>query len=270
MKHFWSMAGVILVIGLIGSPLQAGLVMVYSEENYFQPAAKVVNTAYLDKGHIRVDIKGQNTDQTIIFRQDQQVVWFIENPEGTFMEVSRDDMQMAKGKMEEARAMVEQQMKNLPPEQRKMMEQIMKGQVPVMAPKIKYKKTATGVKIKSWVCDQYDGYLQGEKKEEVWTTDPKNLGIGPEELRVLVSMGEFFETSPQFKASFYKVGFEEGESGDGYSGIPIKGIVYTTGQKEEKRELEEIRRENLQPSLFEIPPGFKKRETYPPGGMRPR
>ncbi|MEO0120163.1 MAG: DUF4412 domain-containing protein, partial [candidate division WOR-3 bacterium] len=148
-----------------------------------------------------------------------------------------------------------EQFKNLPPEQRKKMEEMMKGKMKIETPKIVYKKVATAQKVNQWVCDKYEGYEGKNKVEEIWTTDFSKIGLKPEDLKIMEEMGKFF--SEMMKGvSFYKIQTEKKE--DKFFGVPVRIIGYDKGEKKFKMELKEIKRENLAPTLFEIPKGYKK------------
>lgn len=263
MKYVKSMLGVIFVTGILVSPVEAGVLMISVQESYVNLKGKIHSKTYVERDRMRVEIKGDNTDQTIIFREDKEVFWVIDNKEKTLMEMTKRDLQKIKEKMDEAMKMLEEQLKNMPPEQREMMEQMVKRQMPMKSTqrKIVYKKVASGVKVNRWVCDKYEGYREGRKKKEIWTTDWKRLGLNPEDFKVMKAMGEFFgEFSQGAVSSLYEVGSEEWEKEQGYSGVPVKTIIYSDGQIREKTELKEIQRQDFAASLFDLPQGLKKKE----------
>jgi hypothetical protein len=266
MKHAWFIAIVICAIGLFGSPLEAGVVMLYTEETYTEPSEQVTHKAYLEGERVRVETKGENLDQVFIFRKDKEVFWIIDNTEGTFMEMSKAELQQAKGQMEQAMTMFEEQMKSLPPEQRKMAEEMMKAQMPVKSPKITYKKVATGERVNRWRCEKYVGYAGAEKKEEIWTADLREVDLKKEELELMKYIIDFFEEFSEPQTSFYRIGSEEWEKEQGYSGLPVKGVLFSEGRSYQKTELQEVERRDFSPSLFEVPAGLKK-EKIPSGSM---
>ena len=263
MKYIKSMLSVIFMIGVLVSPVEAGVLMISVQESYVNSKGKIHSEAYVERDRMRVEIKGDDTDQTIIFRKDKEVFWAIDNKEKTLVEITRRDLQKIKEKMDEAMKMFEEQLKNMPPEQREMMEQMMKKQMSMKSTQTKtmYEKVASGEKVNRWVCDKYEGYREGRKKKEIWTTDWKHLGLNPEDFKVMKTMGEFFEEfSKGAASSFYKVGSEEWEKEQGYSGVPVKTIIYSDGQIREKTELKEIQQQDFSASLFDLPKGLKKKE----------
>ena len=195
---------------------------------------------------------------------DQERFWFINSKDKTYMEMTKQDLQKIKEHMDGAMAMMQEQMKNMPPEQRKMMEQMMQNKRPAAKPevsKMAYKKVASGEKINQWTCDKYEGVSKGTDKEELWTTDWQQLGITPEDLKVIQGMGEFFAEFSQRQPFLLKIGSKESEQEPGYAGLPIRTIHYSGTQVRHKTDIKEIRRQDLSASLFELPSGLQKKAT---------
>lgn len=113
---------------------------------------------YMEKDRMRYDMKTEKLDVSAVFRADKGLFWSIDNKKKTYTEIKKADMEKMKKQMEEGMKMMEEQLKNLPSEQRKQMEEMMKGKMKVETPKIVYKKVATGEKVNQWVCDKYEGY----------------------------------------------------------------------------------------------------------------
>jgi Domain of unknown function (DUF4412) len=261
MKLQLCLAGVVLASGMLVSPAEAGLMMVYEQESYGRPG-KEATTVYMDKDRMRTETKGGSADQVFIFRGDKKLYWLIDNRDRTYMEISREDLKELKGKMDEANRTLDEQMKNMPPEQRKMVEAMMKDRMPKQPPRTEYKKVASGVKVNRWVCDQYDGIVGREKKEEVWTADPGQFDLRPEEVQVFDSLREFSEEFSKQGMPFYRIEMEKGKKGSDYTGVPVRMIRFSHGKKVERMELTEAQRKEVAPSMFELPAGYKKKEMH--------
>ncbi|MCM8808398.1 MAG: DUF4412 domain-containing protein [Candidatus Omnitrophica bacterium] len=245
-----------IFLGVLGLSfiLNAGVRMVSDYEDY-EVKEKGTHISYIEKDKMRYDVKTEKRDMAVIFRADKELFWSIDNKKKNYIEITKADMERMKKKMEEGMKMMEEQFKNLPPEQRKKMEEMMKGKMKIETPKIVYKKVATAQKVNQWVCDKYEGYEGKNKVEEIWTTDFSKIGLKPEDLKIMEEMGKFF--SEMMKGvSFYKIQTEKKE--DKFFGVPVRIIGYDKGEKKFKMELKEIKRENLAPTLFEIPKGYKK------------
>jgi len=233
----------------------AGVLMVNASTSSDRPDAQVTSKVFIDKDRVRLE---QGNDQIALFRQDKGVFWMIDLKNKTYTEISRQDLQKMKSQMDEASRQVEEQMKNLPPDQRQMMEQMMAGKMSKKAPQISYRKVAAGETVSQWVCDKYEGTREGNKQSDVWTTDWKNLGLQPEDFNALKEMGEFFQELARGQDSFYQVGDQADEHH--YAGVPIKTIGYAGDRIANTQELKQISSQDLDASLFDLPSGYAKQD----------
>ena len=251
------------VSSVVAYSLQAGVLMVSVTVSSDNPEEKFEQKAFVDKDRMRVELSGDDVDQIIIFRKDKDVFWFIDNKDQTYFEMTREDLREMKAQVDEAMKEFEAQMKDLPPEQRQMMETMMKGKMPEKAPEMTYKKVASGEKVNQWTCDQYEGFLEGEKKMEMWTTDWKKLGLKPEDFQVMQDMADFFGEFVEDQASFLQVGAESPEmiaDKSQFAGLPVKVIDYSEGSEAHTTQLIEVKEQDFASSLFELPAGLKKKD----------
>ncbi len=264
MKFLKGLCGALAGIAALVSPLAAGVIISTTQTSASKPNDKAINKTYVDSDRLRIETQGLGAMQIVIFRQDKGLFWMIDQKTSTYMEVTKQDLLKMKAKMGEAKTMMDEQMKNLPPEQRQMMEKMMKGRMPVTqaaTATTTYKKVASGQKVNQWVCAKYEGHRENKKVKEVWTTDWKSFGLTPEAFNVMKDISEFFEGfTKDMGASYDKIGSEEWEKEKGYSGIPVKTLSFTDGQLRTTSEVTEVRRENLSASLFELPSGLTKKE----------
>jgi hypothetical protein len=243
-----------MILGAVAA--QAGVMMVNIDTQIGQAAMQ--NKTYLDKDKVRIELESKDAGQVFIFRQDKQVFWFIDTKAKTYTEMTKADLD----NMLNAVKQMEENLKMIPEEQRAEIMKSMQGQIPFAVPHPVYKKTATGEKVGQWTCDKYEGTLDGNKYDEVWTADAKKLGLAAEDFTVMAEMAKFFEGFAKGAGSFFKVGSDEWAQGGGYAGMPVKSIMYTNGTAASTRELKEIKRQNLAAKLFELPDGLTKKEMH--------
>jgi hypothetical protein len=256
MKHSRDFLVFVLLVIFFVPLVQAGVIIVNSNEAQDHTTSQ--NKTYLEKDRVRMEMKGAATHQIFIFRQDKELFWFIDNKTSTYSEINKQDLDKMKSALEQ----MEEQMKNIPPEKREMVEKMMRGKMPSQPPKPQYKKVGSGEKVNQWICDKFEGYRDNKKGEDIWTTDPKNLGLTPDDFNVLQEIGKFFEGFGKMASSFYKVGSPDWEKDNGYSGIPIKTITYSGDQVAETMELKEIQHQDISPTLFDLPGGLKKEKIH--------
>jgi hypothetical protein len=72
------------------------------------------------------------------------------------------------------------------------------------------------------------------------------------------NMGDFVSELSNDVGSQFHVGSDEWEKEQGYPGVPVRTTTYSLGKPKYKTEIQEIRKENIDSSLFDLPPGLKK------------
>lgn len=261
MKPHIRLAVAVLVVGTLAAPAGAGLVMVYEQESFGRPGTETA-TMYLGKDRMRTETKGGGGDHVFIFRGDRELFWMVDTKKRSYVEISREDLKKLKAMMDKAMKKYEEQMKNLPPEQRQMVESMMKDKIPQKPPQTRYKKVDSGIPVGRWTCDLYDGYQGQEKIEEVWTAEAGQFDLHPEELQVFDEVRGFMEEFSKQPLPFFRIGKEQEGKGSDFSGVPVRMISYSEGKKQERMELLDVQRKDVDPSLFELPEGLK-REAIP-------
>lgn len=257
---------------ILTSPVFSGIKVTQVEKSFEDGMVRqTTNIIYIEGNRFRVDSRGDQENMTVIFRGDKDEFWMIDNIKKTYTVLTREDLKQIGQKMQtaisDAMKQMQEQLKNLPPEQRAMMESMMKEQMagaPTESPQsttvsTHYKKVAGGQKIGPWTCTQYEGYQDGEKVEEVWAANPEDLGFKESDLKIFEEMERFFsELSPGEASGFH---FSQGEEEGEYPGFPIKEIVFSQGRMEQVNETQEIVRENFGPQLFELPQNLRRAES---------
>lgn len=257
---------VLLWSGFVSHAL-ADVIITSINTSFENPLDSGTSTAYLGGNGMRIETQTQDELMTMIFRSDKQVFWVINTKEKTYMEMTREDIKKTKAMMDGAMKMMQEQLKNMPPEQRAMIEEMMKGQaMPARPPKKVFKKVASGMRVRQWKCDKYEGYSGRQLTEEVWTASTKNLGIGQKDFRVMQSMAEFMSEFSPDTASLFSIGSEKWEKEQGYPGIPVRLISYSDGKKVFQMELQDVKKSRIDPSRFNLPKGYTKQRLM--GTMR--
>ncbi len=203
--------------------------------------------------------------QGIIFDGAKQTLFIVDDARKTYAEMTKADVDRVGDQMSAAMAQMQEQMKNMPPEQRAQIEAMMRGRgMPggaASAPKTAYKKVGTDT-VGKWTCDKYEGYQDEKKVSELCTVDPKTLGFTAADFQVTKQLAEFFgKLMPQGAERIFAIGTPEQQ---GYSGIPVRTTLIT-GDQRTTSELVDVKRETFPPSTFEVPAGYTK-ESGPFGG----
>ncbi len=251
----------ITVLLLLSVSVQAGIVVKMSQETEGM-SIQSQQTMFIDKDRLRMEISGQEENQTIIFRGDKNVFWVINNEKKSYFEMTEDDIVKLKSQMENMQKMMKEQMKNMPEEQRKMMEKMMPTSMPSgEKEKTTYTKKASGVKVGKWTTTHYEGTKKGIKSDELWTVDWSQVGFDRGDFGVMTKMADFFSALSQEATDFMQVGSEEWEKEMGISGMPVRWVDYMNGDKTSEGSLEDISKKDLDASLCELPTGFSKDQS---------
>ena len=220
-----------------------------------------INQVQIEKDRMRAEMSiGRGGKQAIIFDGTKQVMWMIDAERKTYREMTKADVDQMAGQMASMRATMQEQMKNLPPEQRARMEAMMagRGAAPEAATKIQYRKTGTDM-VGKWPCVKYDGYRDDKKVSEVCTVDPRTLGFAMDDFQVTKELMEFFgKLVPGQSERMFEIG--TGENG-GFAGVPVR-TVFLAGQQPFTNEITGFVRESFAPGTFDVPAGLQKESMF--------
>ncbi len=252
---------IMIVVAFFCVPnLFAGVVVVNRVQS--KTAGKTVTMKYMfDKNGFRMEGSEEMGPDLVIFSRDKEVIWLVNTRKGTYMEVTKQDLEKMSAMIDQQMKIMEEQMKDIPPAQRKMMEKYMSGMMGKgKEMKTVFQKVASGVKVKQWICDQYEGKRGDEKISDAWTTDWKKLGITEEDMSVMQEFSDYFESlrSKQEKIGGFDFSFGGDDEEGKLPGVPVKTVYYQNGQVETVTELVEIKKQELDKGMFSLPSGLQK------------
>jgi hypothetical protein len=220
----------------------------------------------IEKTRMRAERGIAGRPQVIVFDSDAQVIRMIDPERKTYREMTKADVDRIASQMSGAMAQMQEQMKNLPPEQRERMEALMRGRglAGTAAVKTEYRRNGTD-KVGKWTCDKYDGYKKDEKVSEICTVAPATLGLTLADFDITKQAAQFFQQlAPQTGEQQM---FSIGGADQGFSGIPVRSVV-TVGQRQITTEVTEVTRKTFPSDSYAVPAGFQKQEL--PTGRRGR
>lgn len=223
------------------------------------------NQIQIEKTRMRAETGGGERAQVVVFDATAQLVRMINPARKTYTELTKADLDRLGGQMAGARAQMQDQMKNLPPEQRERLEALMRGRgaAGTLLAKTEYRKSGTD-KVGKWTCDKYDGYRGDQKVSELCTVSPAVLGVTIADLDIAKQAAKFFaQLAPQSVDQMFSVGGTE----QGFSGFPVRSVV-SVGQNQITTEVTEVSRKTFSDDSYAVPAGFQKQEF--PGGRRGR
>ncbi len=235
----------------------AGIIITTQHQDLkIKDAQPMIQNTYLEKDMIRMDMKIDKNDMTTIFLGEKELFLMIDHKKKTYTEMTKEDLENIKKMAEELVKSLSEAFKNIPPEMQEKMKTAMTPETTKKSETV-YKKVASKEKVNKWICDKYEGTLDGNKESDVWTTNWKELGLRQEDLKGFDKIGEFFTSLTKDFQWQFKVGTDE-ESKEMYFGFPVKTINYENDKPSDEYEIKEIKQEELKASLFEVPKGYKK------------
>jgi hypothetical protein len=208
------------------------------------------------KDHMRAETSGAaGEDQAMVFDGAKQIMWTINYDRKTYSEMTKADADRLGGQMNDAMAKMQQQMQNLPPEQRARIEAMMagRGAGPAAAAKTEYRKTGTGT-VGKWTCDKYEGSRNGQKTSELCTVDPQALGFTAADFDVARQLQAFFDKiMPAGADNMFRIGTGQDQ---GFSGVPVRRVSF--GPTPTTSEITAVSRQSFPDATFAVPEGFQK------------
>jgi hypothetical protein len=232
--------------------------------------APQTNQIQIENKRMRAESSGATGGKTVVmFDAGKEVLTMVDADKKTYSEITKADvdalgaqMAGAQSQISAAMAQMEQQLKNMPPEQRAQVEAMMKGRMggagrsgaAAGAPKIQYRRAGTAT-VGKWTCDKYDGFEGEQKTAEVCTVDPKALGFAAADFEVTKQLMAFFKKlMPQMANQMFSIGTPEEQ---GFSGVPVRQMM-TVGGRQVTTEISEVSRQTFADSVFQVPAGFQK------------
>jgi hypothetical protein len=217
----------------------------------------------MDRNHVRAEVQANGETTAFVFDAQADVIRMIIPSRKSYVEMSRAEMQQMQQQIAGALAKMEAQLKNMPPEQRKMIEDVLKGRgaMPAgarpAAPRTTFKAAGTDT-VGRWPCTKYDGYIGAAKVTEVCAAQPSAIGLNDADFEPLERLADFVKTMLPGAADQFVVNATVAEQG--FAGVPIRRVTFHDGKPEMTSELTELRREAIPESVWAVPAGFTRQQ----------
>lgn len=169
-----------------GPALNPGVV--FKLEVKATPAASAtVMTATVEGPNVKMEVPAAEGQGRVdmVFRGDRKEMVMIDHSRQAFMVMDQATMKQATDQIGAAMSAVQEQLKNMPPEQRAMMEEMMKGRgmaMPAAAPVVEVRRTSERAKQSGYDAVKYEMVRDGNVQRVLWITDWSNVA-GAEEAR---------------------------------------------------------------------------------------
>jgi hypothetical protein len=255
-----------IILGLAGQ-LFAGGVLEMSTKNS-SGATVVASRMYAQAGKLRMDQMDESgaVQTSAIFQNNEMVM--VNYADKKFHRIDEKTLAQLGAQMQKASAamkQLEQQMANMPPEQRAMMEKMMKGRMAGMAgmgakpPVIRFEADGMGT-WQSYTCKNYTVYAGDQKTQEMCTVPASKVEGAEEFVAAARNMKEFFD---KFKEALQMPGLANlaqnpAEVIGQVEGFPVHTKEFENGVLRQEKFLSSSKTESLSDSLFSPPQGFRE------------
>ena len=248
----------LIALGCSALAVQAGVALQMKESKPGSEKPGQLINMYIDAGKLRIDIGEHGGKKTaMIFNQAKQVMWMIDHSDGSYMEITAADLQRIKQQLDSAMKQMKAMMANIPPEQRKMVEKMMKQKMGMgKPPSITMQVKSRGEKVGRYVCTLYEVLSDGQRIQEIWAAPIAEAQLGETEYQTFRAMAEFFEPP---RSSFAQGGWQMPGHED-MEGFPVRWLEYKGDRVVAEWETTKAERKALESSLFTVPPGLKKQK----------
>ena len=258
MRHVIS---AIMVLALAAPASAQGVTMVMRYSAAGGPTTS--QQIQLDRTHIRAETAANGDTVAFVYDGAARVVRMINMSRKSYTEMDQAQIQQMGQQVNSAMAAMQAQLKNLPPEQQKMMQDLMKGRGligPGAAPERPTFKRTGSDKAGQWTCAKYEGYRGAEKVAEVCAVEPSELGLTAADFEAAKQLAQLVKS--MMPAAADQLSFNGTIEEQGFPGIAVRRVTLRNGKPDSTTELTEIRREAIPASVFAVPAGFK-REAMP-------
>lgn len=251
--------GFVVLLSCMAWRVEAGTVIHQEEREPGGGQARQQVTLYLDAGKLRVE--GENPGggkYVVIFDKSKQTTWMADLSQGTYMEMTAEQIQAMSGQMQQMMEQMQERMEQMPPEQQQMMEQMMKQRMGGMgAPAVSVREKSRGENVGPFVCTRYEVVTGGQVSEEVCATPASELQLDASAYETFQALAEFYEP---LRRQAPKSGWSVSSAMRQIEGFPVQTIVYEGQKPAWEWVVVKIEEQSLDAGLFTLPPGLKKSE----------
>jgi hypothetical protein len=257
-------------------PCAAGIVYEIEVRDHEQSPPKSESTEVAVEGrNLAMEVlpgEGGRGRGTMIYRGDRREMVVVDHDDQSYIVMDEQTMSQLGAQVDQAMAMMDEALANVPADQRDKIREMMQQQMPQAQaaperPKNELKKTSETATHNGYPCRKYEVYRDGRKTQELWVTEWSNIEGGAEVADVFHDMSEFFKELLDSIPKFGQSGADEPffEFMQELGGFPVVTKEFgDDGYLEEESTLRSARRRSLDPDAFEPPSGYKRRQMFGP------
>ena len=218
-------------------------------------------TMYMDAGKLRIGGENPRSGKyLLIFDNSRQVMWMADVAKGSYMEITKAQVEAMANQMQQVMQQMEQAMAQVPPAQRAMMEQMMKGRMGGMTapPQVTVRDKGSSDTVGQFACKRYEILTNDQVTQEVCAADPSQLNLDAAAFETFKALAEFYE--PLRRMVPQSGGWSAPNAMDEIDGFPVQTILYEGQRPSSEWVLQSIEEQSIDAAMFTLPPNLKKTE----------
>jgi hypothetical protein len=257
---------VCLVLSLAAGSASADYLVIMDERSVADPdEPPQEHRIYLGNGVLKFT---DGDGGMMIYRAADEVMYAVETSSESYYVMDKESMTAMASQIGAMTEQMKAALEQLPEDQREMaakyMAESMGSAGAAAAPTVKVEDTGKTERIDGKACKRYDVQVGGEKENEIWVTDFKNVGMNAGDFQVFRDfagfMGDLMASVPQFGDATGDNAFSSMAEIDGFP-VLIREFDGETVETENKlRSVEEV---TVDEAEYMPPEGFTEKKMGP-------
>ena len=198
-----------------------------------------------------------NSRDFMLYDSNTRTMTVVVHKNKNYSRIDEETMKQMGGTVSALQQQMEEQLKNLPPEQQAELRKMMGGLMsPDQAEQVRSETTAITGKVGVWACKIVYVFKGDEKVSEVCATDYKSLNIPEEDYLVMKDFFVFIANISENLPMAEQASFASADLGEGM--FPVLIEVLKESATQQSMTLNKVSNESLEAALFGIPAGYKE------------
>jgi hypothetical protein len=219
-------------------------------------------TTYAQGGSMRVESQSGESTSVVIFKG--QAISIVNTREKTYAVMDHESMKRMADEVNPKLKQMQEQLAQMPPEQRAQMEKMMGSRMPGLGPQKtqEFKKTSRTDKIAGYPCSYVEILEDGVLSDELCVATPATIKGTGELMDAAAKMGALLrDMMSTLEAPWLKQMMERQVANfDKLGGVPVLTRHYLDGKPVYETTIKAVRVETIPGASFEVPAGYTKKD----------
>lgn len=243
-----------------------GVVVVQKQEDLSDGGVSM-QKMYIEQDKVAIESKGADGDRAFAYLAGPGVLRMVDHGNRTYREMTEQEIEQLMGGLSKQMAAMQEQMKNMTPQQRAMMEKVMGGRMPGMptaeSVKTTYNRGDGSAEIGGHSCDWYEGMRQDKLVALVCAAEFSTFDLRPSDFAVFQRLAQFMTKLAPQMADQFEFGSEDWEQKGGFPGVPLEHKLFERGRPTQVMTIESVERgQSIDEAVYAAPAGYKQQKGF--------